>query len=51
MIRLMIVSGIHGNELAPQVASLKLIDVLLKLKLRGTVYIIPFACFSNIPNA
>ena len=42
--RLMLVSGIHGNELAPQVASLKLIDVLLKLKLRGTVYIIPFAC-------
>ena len=42
--RLMIVAGIHGNELAPQIASLKLIDVLLKLKLRGTVYIIPFAC-------
>ena len=37
--RLMIVAGIHGNELAPQIASLKLIDVLLKLKLRGTVSI------------
>lgn len=42
--KLMIVSGIHGNELAPQIAGLKLIDILLKLKLRGTVYLVPFAC-------
>ncbi len=42
--KIMIVSGIHGNELAPQIASLKLIDQLHDLDLVGTIYIIPFAC-------
>jgi len=45
--RIMVVAGIHGNELAPQIASLILIDKLFNLNLKGTVYIIPFAC----PNA
>ena len=42
--RLMVVAGIHGNELAPPIAALKLIDELSRLELKGTIYIIPFAC-------
>ncbi len=43
----MIVAGVHGNELAPQIAALNLIDELFNLNsnnaLNGTVYIIPSA--------
>ena len=43
----MLVAGVHGNELAPQIAALNLIehicDLDLKGKLNGTVYVIPFA--------
>lgn len=45
--KLMIVSGVHGNELPPQLASLYLINYLLSTEIKGTVYIIPFAA----PNA
>lgn len=38
-----IISGIHGNELPPQIASMKLIKKLQGKKLEGTIYIIPFA--------
>jgi len=41
--RLMIISGVHGNELPPQIASLILINELKSLQLNGTVYIIPFS--------
>ena len=41
--RVMIISGVHGNELPPQVASLMLINELKSLQLNGTVYIIPFS--------
>lgn len=41
--RVMITAGIHGNELPPQIASIYLIENLMKTKLNGTVYIIPFA--------
>ena len=40
---LMLVAGVHGNELAPQIAALKLIDNVFDLDLNGTLYIIPFA--------
>ena len=40
---LMIVAGVHGNELAPQIAALNLIDSIYNLDLNSTVYIIPFA--------
>jgi len=40
--RVMIISGVHGNELPPQIASLILINELKDLQLNGTVYIIPF---------
>ena len=45
--RIMLVAGVHGNELAPQIAALNLIEELSNLDLNGsvngTVYIIPFA--------
>lgn len=40
---LMIISGIHGNELPSQIASLILINELKYKQLNGTVYIIPFS--------
>ena len=42
--KVMIVAGMHGNELAPQISALNLIDQIHDLNLLGTVYIIPFAC-------
>ena len=45
--KVMIVAGIHGNELPPQLACLYLIDYLLSNEVNGTVYLIPFAA----PNA
>ena len=42
--RVMITAGVHGNELPPQIAALKLINELDKTSLNGTVYIIPFIC-------
>ena len=45
--QIMLVAGVHGNELAPQIAALNLIEELSNLdlngSLNGTVYIIPFA--------
>ena len=41
--KVMIVSGIHGNELPPQIASLILLNELTSVQLNGTVYIIPFS--------
>ncbi len=45
--KFMVVSGVHGNELPPQLASLYLINYLLSQELNGTIYVIPFAA----PNA
>ena len=45
--KVMLVAGVHGNELAPQIAALNLIEYIYDLdlngKLNGTVYAIPFA--------
>lgn len=41
--KVMMIAGIHGNELSPQVAILSLIDEISHLDLNGTVYIVPFA--------
>jgi len=45
--KVMIIAGIHGNELPPQIAAIKLIHKLEKLEkddeIFGTVYIIPFS--------
>ncbi len=44
--RVMIVAGVHGAEIPPQIAVTNLINNLTTQKINGTVYIIPFA----IPN-
>lgn len=41
--KVMMIAGIHGNELSPQIAILSLIDEILNMDLNGTVYIVPFA--------
>jgi len=41
--RIMIIAGIHGNELPPQIASIYMIENLLEKQIEGTLYIIPFA--------
>ncbi len=40
--RVMITAGVHGNELPPQIAAIKIIKELKKTELNGTIYIIPF---------
>jgi predicted deacylase len=45
--RVMLISGVHGNELPPQISSIRLINEINGLHLLGTIYIIPFA----IPKA
>ena len=42
-VSILVLSGIHGNELPPQLANLKLINELVFKKLNNTVYFIPFA--------
>lgn len=41
--KLLVLSGIHGNELPPQLACLQLLDEILEKDLNNTVYVIPFA--------
>lgn len=45
--KIMIIAGIHGNELPPQIAAIRLIDDLLDKEINGSLYIIPFA----VPHA
>ena len=44
---IMLIAGIHGNELPPQIAALWLAEEFIEKDINGTVYIIPFA----IPDA
>ena len=48
--KIMIISGIHGNELPPQIASMKLINKLYTEKLNNTIYFIPFASPKSTMN-
>ncbi|NYB52364.1 MAG: succinylglutamate desuccinylase/aspartoacylase family protein [Methanobacteriaceae archaeon] len=41
--RIMIVAGVHGAELPPQIAVTRLINNLKDEKINGTLYIVPFA--------
>ena len=41
--KILLLSGIHGNELPPQLANLKLINELIHEKLNNTLFFIPFA--------
>lgn len=45
--RLMLTAGVHGNELPPQIAALRMAENLKSQDISGTVFIIPFA----IPQA
>ena len=40
--KVFITAGVHGNEIPPQVAVMKLINYLSKKPIKGTVYLIPF---------
>lgn len=48
--KLLVISGIHGNELPPQIASLKLMNELIGSDLSNTVYFIPFAAPKSTMN-
>jgi predicted deacylase len=48
--RLLILSGIHGNELPPQIANVKLLNELIKEDLNNTLYFIPFASPKSTMN-
>lgn len=39
----LISAGIHGDQLSPQIAAMELIEFLDGRKIKGTVYVIPFA--------
>lgn len=41
--KILVLSGIHGNELPPQIASVRLMNELINKELNHTVYFIPFA--------
>ena len=48
--RILILSGVHGNELPPQIANVKLLNSQLFEDLRNTLYIIPFASPKSTMN-
>ena len=41
--KILILSGIHGNELSPQIANVKLMNKFARKDLKNTIYFIPFA--------
>jgi len=45
--KVMIIAGVHGNELPAQIAAMKMINYLNGKSIKGTVYIIPFAAPSS----
>ena len=48
--KILIISGIHGNELSPQIANLRLMNELVDCKLSNTLYFIPFAAPKSSMN-
>ena len=40
--RVLISSGVHGNELPPQIANLKLVNEFVNLDIQNTLFFIPF---------
>lgn len=48
--KILILSGIHGNELPPQIAAVKLLNDLSNAFLFNTVYFIPFAAPKSTMN-
>lgn len=49
--KLLMISGIHGNELPPQIASVKLFNELIGRDLSHTIYFIPFAAPKSSMNS
>ena len=49
--KLLILSGIHGNELPPQIANLRLMNELIDKQLSSTIYFIPFAAPKSSMNS
>ncbi|MGC9516814.1 MAG: hypothetical protein ACP5C3_03855 [Methanomicrobiales archaeon] len=45
--KVMMVSGVHGSEIPPQVAMLKMVNYLMDRNIQGTIYIVPFAIPSS----
>lgn len=41
--KVMMVAGVHGNELSPQISMSYLLDYLLESEINGTIYMVPFA--------
>ena len=48
--KLLILSGIHGNELPAQIANVKLLNNLINADLYNTIYFIPFAAPKSTMN-
>ncbi|MBR0271953.1 MAG: succinylglutamate desuccinylase/aspartoacylase family protein [Methanobrevibacter sp.] len=48
--KILILSGIHGNELPPQLANLTLLNELIDKKINNTIYFIPFASPKSTMN-
>lgn len=48
--KLLILSGIHGNELPPQIANVKLLNEFVGKNLNHTLYFIPFASPKSTMN-
>ena len=48
--KILIISGIHGNELPPQIACLKLMNELIDCEISNTLYFIPFAAPKSSMN-
>ena len=47
---ILVLSGIHGNELPPQIANVRLINKLIDRDLKNTIYFIPFASPKSTMN-
>jgi len=45
--KVMMISGVHGSEIPPQIAMLNLVNSLMDRNIKGTIYIVPFAIPSS----
>ena len=48
--KLLVLSGIHGNELSPQIANVRLLNELMGKEFNHTLYFIPFASPKSTMN-
>ena len=45
--KVMIIAGVHGNELPAQIAAMKMINYLSTHQIKGTIYVVPFVAPSS----